>query len=481
MNEIIIPIESVKKEFNDHLEIPSNSRIFFSGKFGVGKTHFLNEFFESKNDGYEVIHLYPVNYQISQNEDIIELIKYDILVELLKRNDKLLNEEKAEGLKDSTLLFYTWCKEKFSINSILQSGVSSFELMTGLFPDPSIAMLGKLGRPLKNILEIDSEFQKFKEEYKKGEKGKIEKICEEIKKKDISETDYFSYLLKEKIIQQKGAKKSVLILDDLDRIDPEHIFRILNILSAYFEKEHENKFGFDAVIIVADYSNIKNIFHHKYGAETDFSGYADKFFSISPYYFDNRKAVINTVDEIVKSIKNEEPELSGAVGDSGYIKLFLCHIFIKAIDSQALNLRELLKITRFQLTEFKKGGYIRNFRDEDQFTNIFNKAIIAAILSVSSIENFLQVIKKIKVLKTERKARLPFERYIQSMLHSFGVEVPNDETIVTWGNYQIKKSSRGIEHLEVVNNREEPLFYDLLASYIESKKYISGNSYYDEN
>jgi len=114
---------------------------------------------------------------------------------------------------------------------------------------------------------------------------------EQIKTKNISETDYLSQLLKEKIFKQKGNKRSVLVLDDLDRIDPEHIFRILNILSAYFEKEHENKFGFDLIVIVADYTNLKNFFHHKYGMETDFSGYVDKFFTISPYYFDNKKTV----------------------------------------------------------------------------------------------------------------------------------------------------------------------------------------------
>ena len=149
------------------------------------------------------------------------------------------------------------------------------------------------------------------------------KYTEAIKEKDISETDYLSHLLKEKIIQQKSDKKSVLVLDDMDRIDPDHIFRILNILSAYFEKEHENKFGFDLIIIVADYTNIKHIFHHKYGNNADFGGYLDKFFTISPYYFDNKKAVIDRVEEITKSIKNEEPNLSPAIGDSGFIKLFL--------------------------------------------------------------------------------------------------------------------------------------------------------------
>ena len=62
-------------------------------------------------------------------------------------------------------------------------------------------------------------------------------------------------------------------MDDLDRLDPESIFRLLNIFSSFFDRNQKNKFGFDKIIIVADYENIKNIFHHKYGEETDFEGY----------------------------------------------------------------------------------------------------------------------------------------------------------------------------------------------------------------
>ena len=40
-----INIESVSERFEEHIEIEENNRIVFSGKFGTGKTYFLNSYF----------------------------------------------------------------------------------------------------------------------------------------------------------------------------------------------------------------------------------------------------------------------------------------------------------------------------------------------------------------------------------------------------------------------------------------------------
>src|SRR5690348_15169755 len=136
MADIQISIDSIKDDFASFLETENNSRLFFSGKFGIGKTYFLNNFFNSREEEYEVFHLYPLNYQINSNEDVIELIKYDILVELLKKNQNILQENKVKGIKDSALLFYSWCKNRFSTNTILQSTISIGELSAELSLDP---------------------------------------------------------------------------------------------------------------------------------------------------------------------------------------------------------------------------------------------------------------------------------------------------------------------------------------------------------
>ena len=105
---------------------------------------------------------------------------------------------------------------------------------------------------------------------------------------------------KEKSQQADKEKRVVLIVEDLDRLDPAHLFRILNIFSAHIDycyklmnKPNEtlvgNKFGFDNVVFVADFSNIRKIFKHFYGEQTDFNGYIGKFLSSAPYNYSIRE------------------------------------------------------------------------------------------------------------------------------------------------------------------------------------------------
>lgn len=483
MTEIIIPVDEVEKDFRSVLDTEGNTRIFFSGKFGIGKTYFLNSFFETNHDVYDVYHLFPVNYQIHSNDDVINLLKYDILVELSKKDKGIFQSKKVEGIKESSLLFYSWIKENYSTNQVLTSTISLGEFLSDLSSDPITGLLSKLGRPLKNLLEIDKQFQEFKKEYKAGEKGLVEKYEEIIRTKNTSELDYISSLIKEKISQHKESKKSILVLDDMDRVDPEHIFRILNILSAHFERDNQNKFGFDAIIVVADYSNLKHIFHHRYGPKTDFVGYMDKFYSITPYYFDNKKAITAKVDEIVKSIRNEDPGLSSAIGESGYIKIFLEHIFFRATNDEIINLRQLLKATKFQLLELRKGSYYED-HFEDNFQKIFDIAVKVAIHSFSNTDIFIGKIETIKLQKNKAKARMPFDRYSATMLKSLGTVIPkegpfpNTHVSVNGQEYLIMKSQNGFRLFDVQGDKEEELFYNLLIQYVKERKYVK-NSYPD--
>lgn len=479
MAKILIPIDTIKDEFHDFLKTEGNSRVFFSGKFGIGKTYFLNEFFQKAHiEDYETFHLFPINYQISPNEDIVELVKYDLLAELLKKDEDIISGNTVEGIKESSLLFYSWCNHRFTTNSIL-SGLLSVTSLTSELPlDPSLGIFSKLGKSLQDLLALDKEFQKFKKEYQEGEKGQTGKYLNELRSKNIKEEDYISHLLKEKINLLKGTKKSILVLDDLDRMDPEHIFRILNILSAYFEKEQENKFGFDYIMIVADYSNLRSIFQHKYGIYADYEGYMDKFFSITPYYFDNKKAILDLVDEIAKNVKNEEPSLANAIGTGGYIQLFLRYIFAKTVELEAINFRQLFKSTKYQLTDFRKGSFYQD-PFEDNFHKIFDKAIKVAIFSFSGIVPFLDTLTKIKAATAPDKPKInmPFDIYITAMLASFGKKIIEEqEQTIAWEGYQIKSGQSTLNNLEVKNGNKEVLFIDLLIKYIESKKFQKNNN-----
>lgn len=96
----------------------------------------------------------------------------------------------------------------------------------------------------------------------------------------------------------------------MDRLDPAHLFRILNIFSAHLDRYNiykntksltdyalTNKFGFDNIITVFDYDNTKKIFAHFYGENANFEGYINKFTSGYVFHY--------SIDEIAKQQLND--------------------------------------------------------------------------------------------------------------------------------------------------------------------------------
>lgn len=479
-NNNIIPIQQIEGDFNHFLQIVNNKRIFFSGRFGIGKTFFLKEFFALKKDTYEVFHLFPTNYQISNNEDIVELLKYDLLVELLKKNPDVFNENQVKGVKDSALLFFTWFKNKYSVNDVIRSTIQVGEDASGMFPITSLDLFGKLGRPLKDLLKLDKEFQDFKKEYIAGEKGLVDKYLEILKSKNISETDYLSHLISEKVTELKSEKKSILILDDMDRIDPEHIFRILNVFSAHFNDEN-NKFRFDTIIIVGDVKNIKSIFHHKYGKEADFEGYFDKFFSLKPYFLDNHRIVAESLPHLIKLIKHEEPQLKSAIGESGYIKLLLEDVLNRSLNLGKLNLRQLFKPINYNFSELKAGVYSQdNFRDNfQQIVDIGIKLLIA--IFGGSKDQFVEILKEIRndIEESDNGRAVPYKDYAVSIIKKVIDIKPGTRT--AYKNYFITLSSdHNSRHLEIEGaaSNKTKIFYDLLIEYVNKSKYKK-NSHFE--
>lgn len=477
--QFIIPVDGLYSNFADHLNIKNNSRIFFSGKFGIGKTFFLHEFFNHYEKEYEIFHLFPINYQISSNEDVVELLKYDILIELLKKNNSIFQENKVGGIKDSWILFSSWCKSKYSTNSVLQSTISLGE---SFLPTP----LNKLGRPMKDLLEIDKKFQEFKKEHEKGEKGVVEKYIEEFKKKNITETDYLSHLLKQGIKKQKVGKKSVLILDDLDRMDPEHIFRILNVFSAHFDSNHvaddmPNKFGFDKIILVGDSRNIKSIFLHKYGKDTDFKGYFDKFVSYEVHVFKNEKIVTEYVDKLISQFgQKSDGTLNSAMERSGYVLLMLGHILRDALlleGKEKVNLRQLLKLSKFKQELFVLSKFPANNSYVDKNNNIIQyiNFSIKVLLSIyDGKENLNDALSKMKNTPTEKNEGKNyyafFSQYLLEIVHE-----KKEGVAGVWGRYNIVRNKGNFLspiEVDVQNgNTIKGLFYDLLVAYIVAEKH----------
>jgi len=486
--EFKIPIEELFPKFKEHLEIENNNRILFSGKFGIGKTYFLKEFFRNSQE-YEAFHFSPVNYQISSNENIVDFLKYDILIELLKKNPDIFQSNKINGIKDQITLFLSFCKKSISLNKSLRSIVSSGESILELSNNPIFILLSKLGRPMNDLLKFDEMFQRFKKEYKAGEKEVVNNYRKEMSIKNITETDYLSELLKEKIQIQKKDKQSVLILDDLERVDPEHIFRMLNIFSAHFDSQNNelpNKFGFDKIVLVADVQNLKSIFHHKYGENTDFNGYFDKFFSVEIFQFKNEEVIEKTIDEIISHFQIEDKENFGEALSSlgGYLRIFLRDILLKWIKldgKNKLDLRQLFKGVKYQIPAFKSANYKKNpFVGRDNVCAQLINIGIKSLISISSgIEtDFVFVLQEIKNNINKETEIRAYDVFSYCLLK---IVSPSEETKGpfqhTWNEYEIdienQKIQRIIKRLGInkaeVNMPE--LYLDLLIEYVSKRMY----------
>ena len=256
---ISIPLDDEIVKFRQHLD--ANDRVIFSAQFGDGKTTFLKEFIEKSQKDCFFITLHPVNYSVATNEDIFEYIKRDILVQLNK-----------EGVLP-----------ELDLNAVFEN-ISSWAYF-----EPVLSfVLNQVpyGPFVKKAIDIG---KKIKEDYdiKKNTFGKYEESFVN-QRGGLYEDDGYTQLIKAGIhhIQtNKEGKKVILIIEDLDRIDPGHLFRILNVLGAHIDTEesNKNKFGFDKIIAVLDYNVTRHIFAHFYGQEANYEGYMSKFYSHYKY------------------------------------------------------------------------------------------------------------------------------------------------------------------------------------------------------
>lgn len=297
-----INVFSPLNDFDDFLSNRVNSKILFSAPFGSGKSFFLDYYFnQSRKNDYQIFTLYPVNYSVAQNEDIFRYIKTDILFQLLACDVEF---EKEEVNITKTFQEYTYLNPKKTVFSFLKN-ISRLNSKTELLAKA----IDTLNEFLKPILDYHSKQQI-------NDKQKAKDYLEEIHDKEGSlfEDNFYTQLIRQLLESLKAntSKPNILIIEDLDRMDPDHIFRILNVISAHYdiykfsEEEFPNKFGFDKIILVGDVQNIQHIFHHKYGKDTDFRGYINKFFSSRPFVYDNKKQIDYFITNTYKRLSNSK-------------------------------------------------------------------------------------------------------------------------------------------------------------------------------
>lgn len=258
--------------FEEHLEL--NAQTILSAKFGDGKTYFLNEYIHQHEHETFFVVLHPVNYIVSSNEDIFEYIKRDILCSLVHR------EEFQEIEWDQAV------REILNYDTMLET----VDTIASNIPFGNFPMI-----PFHLFKKVDDKYaiDKYFDRFKNTTGG-------------LFEFDQFSFAIQRTIdeIKKKGLR-TILIIEDLDRIDPEHLFRILNVFGAHVddkEGKSTNKFCFDNIVVVLDYDTTRHIFHHFYGTQANYKGYISKFMSSYPFRYSITEVAR---DQLMVYLKNE--------------------------------------------------------------------------------------------------------------------------------------------------------------------------------
>ena len=249
----IIDISNKLKDFEEHLNL--NPQTILSAKFGDGKTYFLNEYIRQHEADTFFVVLHPVNYVVTPNEDIFEYIKRDILCSLVHRSEfQEINWNDA-------------LKELLNYDTLLET----VDTIASNIPLGNLATIPfHLFKKVDNKFAIDKYFDRFK-----NTKG------------GLFEFDQFTFAIQRTIRAiQKVGQRCVLVIEDLDRLDPGHLFRILNVLSAHIDSDKcTNKFCFDNIVAVLDYDTTRHIFRHFYGDKANYEGYMSKFMSSHPFEY----------------------------------------------------------------------------------------------------------------------------------------------------------------------------------------------------
>ena len=415
----LINVSDPIAEFNEHLSNSSNTRILFSAPFGQGKTTFLDIFFTLKEEEYEVFKVFPVNYSVANNDDIFRYIKTDILFQLLEKD---IEWEKVKISWSQAISEYLFLNPK--------KVIANFFKMISLMDKKTNSIV-----PLLNNFEsLLSEIKTYKKKSETDDKKTVGSYIEELYEKEGSlfEDNLYTQLIRQSLecLQEKSnnTKESVLIIEDLDRMDPDHIFRILNVISAHYDayqnasySESSNKFGFDKIIVVCDRQNIKNIFHHKYGYKTDFNGYFDKYFSSTPFFFNNK---LNVKTHLRDKYFND-PENATRDPFSKAHNVILEALFMADI----VNHREVSKITREDFQSFRAqnnsqfSSYTGHFRQ-----GLFYKSIsfLSFTMGNSRLE---EALKKLTTINIDTKRQFDYyTKCLIPMLHDYKTTFSRDDS-----------------------------------------------------
>ena len=261
-----IDISEIVQDFYHH--VLSNKNIILSGSFGSGKSYMLDEFKRTYANIFNAVTIYPINYAISGNADILEYIKHDIIFQLVLQG------------------YITEQTDFSAVSSAIFTKENVAKLTSRLLD--RIPGGGLIAEAINAGLEA-------KERYD-SEKKTVSKFLEGFNRVgSIYERDAYTEMIRLGLDAcRREGKQLLLIIEDLDRIDPQNIFRLLNVFGSHLDSAYvsgedaaSNKFGFDKIIFVLDYKQTENVYCQYFGLETSDSwhGYISKFLTSSPFNF----------------------------------------------------------------------------------------------------------------------------------------------------------------------------------------------------
>jgi KAP family P-loop domain. len=282
--QFYIPIDTEISQFLLHLR--THPRTILSAKFGDGKSYFLDKFAKDSavEEEFKIIKIYPINYQVVGDNDIFTLLKYDVLLQLLVEN--MVGDQTIHGVFDGQ-------KDGAKILTALFDGFAKVD------PSPKAQIPAATLKLFKSIACISEKRQIWG-----GGNRATRTLLQKLEKTSpLYLEDPTTKLIRQSLDdwRKHNGKKVVLVVEDLDRLDPMHLFRILNVFSAHMDYIYRNgdtptdtlvgsRFGFDSIVFVLEYENLKRLFTHFYGDETSFDGYISKFIPRGFFTYSLRKS-----------------------------------------------------------------------------------------------------------------------------------------------------------------------------------------------
>lgn len=380
-----IPVDDAMQRFEDHLL--SHDRVVFSAKFGDGKTFFLNKFKEKcKQDAvspFVFITLYPVNYQVLGNKDISELIKHDVLLQILQAG---IIDDNYEVTDRMAFEFYVQ-------SHFCTVGESFFEMLKSCGADDMVTKSFLAAFKSVNWLKsLKDKVGEFKKEI--DQTAFLDNYLSTFDENSVYENDIITKIIRDNIkaYQEKNGKRVVLVIEDMDRLDPAYLFRIMNVFSAHMDYGYRsmqpidsslvgNKFGVSNVVFVMHEKNTEALFHHFYGECADYDGYMSKFYNKDIFRF----SLAEEKENYALALISEETGLGEERINEYFDKGFLA----------AKTMRQII----FAMDKIEEQFYsIRVMEDIRPNSQILKLIVIAKRLGVSNDKIISVVVKHFKDL-----------------------------------------------------------------------------------